>query len=833
VWSVTTATLPNNRILIISGGDWSLMMWPVRSTGQIAGEITPPPVTDAVSRTDDTDESSFRDVLGRGVLAAHLEELLVQLTGKQRAGTAVVHIDGRWGSGKSRLVTLLEQRMASAPTQGESRLRQPLVVRYDAWRESAVAPEWWSVATAINRAVRGERAVAARVAMTLINTVTRVARSVPVVIGAALLAAIVVARLSGLWSGNIQALGTALTVLTAVATVGLAAGRVFFWSAPAFGRLHLRAEDNPLGEVAAIVASLRRWSPREGSGQRLADTCLAVGGLAALAWLTGMVLSVPALRGDLTTAWEQLGEHEPPVVAALVASLLVGGAWLGRPRHHRSWPAGDQPRRPARIVRAVKMAGRLRRSRRPSAGPAEAPPRRSSLRRLGAVVVTAAAGVGAYLVFAMPMPSRLGQWVRQDPYPWAVAPVLVLAAAGAAWAASRGHRPRRPLLLVIDDLDRCPAERVVKLLETVHTLLRERPDVRVFPRWRCAAALVVLVLGDGRWVRCSFEKVYGDFQRLGSDVHGLGADFLQKVFDHVVLVPALSADQVQTYVDDVTEVSSWAITGRRARATATPPTLAHPRDAARTLEPEKPHAPRRPEPDPIADPALPARESPSDAAPALPDDPATAQAEALIASTTPGQVHGPQVREAIEQAPQQDQQRLAEEVAAKAASKEAIAAFSEHLLARYTPLMPANPRLVARVANTFGMLMALGLHVGHHEPQDYVARAAIIFVRFPALVDQLLSDPDPPVIDPAGSTGVSHNADASATGRLSWSRRDVQQVLRDEQGQLIDIVRLARCFGREYPPPIPSPQSPQPTTFSAVSPEADGATNRLTPPHQL
>jgi hypothetical protein len=195
-------------------------------------------------------------------------------------------------------------------------------------------------------------------------------------------------------------------------------------------------------------------------------------------------------------------------------------------------------------------------------------------------------------------------------------------------------------------------------------------------------------------------------------------------------------------------------------------------------------------------------------------------------------VYGARVREAIDQAPRHDQQRLAEEVAAKAASKEHFAAFSEHLLAGYAPLMPANPRLVARVANTFGMLMALRLHVGHREPQDYVARAAIAFVRFPALVDQLLSDPDPPELEPppdlkpaAQPHGSEVRADghASASTRRCWWRRDVQQVLRDEQGQLIDAVRLARCLGREYPPPVPSPG---PAAFPGVVSQPAGDAGR-------
>jgi hypothetical protein len=624
---------------------------------------------------------------------------------------------------------------------------------------------------------------------------------------------------------------------------------VFFWSAPAFGRLHFRAEDNPLGEIAAVVASLRRWSPRAGGGQRLADTVSTLGGLAALAWLAGVLWSVPTVRTDLDTGWQRLSEPARPVLAALVALLVVGGAWLGGPKRRQHRHPGDQPPRRPLVTRLVpwrvrwttrrlatavgraarwvfrapvRAAGAVRRSQRHPADQNGPGPGRQGLRRLGAVAVTAAASLGAYFAFRTPMPPPgLRPRVLQHPYWWAVTPGLVLIAAYAAWVALRAQRPRRPLLLVIDDLDRCPAERVVKLLETVHTLLRERPDVRFFPRWRRAATLVVLVLGDGRWVRCSFEKVYGDFQALGSEVHGLGADFLQKVFDHVVLVPALSADQVQTYVDDVTELSHWAVTGRRQGSTATRPPAAasppghadarRPASATRTGDPERSRAERatrRPEPTTAADDAQRSAQpadrdeaagADADRIDTSSDAPETRRAEALIASTTPGQVHGAEVRAAIDQAPRQDQQRLAEEVATKAASKEAVAAFSEHLLARYTPLMPANPRLVARVANTFGMLMALGLHVGHHEPGDYVARAAIMFVRFPALVDQLLSDPVPPVVDPA-ALGAARNGDAAASAGMSWSRPDVQEVLHDEQGQLVDIVRLARCFGRGYPP---------------------------------
>jgi hypothetical protein len=406
---------------------------------------------------------------------------------------------------------------------------------------------------------------------------------------------------------------------------------------------------------------------------------------------------------------------------------------------------------------------------------------------------------------------------------------------------------------------------VVKLLETVHTLLRERPDVRIFPEWRCAATLIVLVLGDGRWVRRSFEKEYEDFEQLGSNVHGLGADFLQKVFDHVVLVPALSADQVQAYVDDVTDVTPWAITGRQHRAALSPAqrVATSPMDGALALAPAaalppSDNAPTQP----------PAASEPGESGQPQPDHapgpPETDPADAKTRTRSPAHrrrtgafagacdhacrgAHrqhrsGSGARPAgacgDRAAPRQDQQRLAEDVAAKAASKEAISAFTEHLLATYTPLMPANPRLVTRVANTFGMLMALGLHVRHHEPEDYVVRAAILFVRFPALVDELLSGDDPPVIDPADrapAVDVPGNSAADAAKPTSWFRRDVQQVLRDEQGQLVDIVRLARCFGREYPPPTPAPTlSPGAKTLALPNgtPPGDGAATQFTQPRR-
>jgi len=210
---VATARLDDGRTVIVStGDDGSLILWPLRPNGQIANE---PSLTLRVRGLTVVDDETVGDALNRGVLAAHLEGLLVELTTKQRAGTAVVHVDGRWGAGKSTLVNLLVERLGSpqqpADERVKERLTDPVVVRYDAWRESTVAPEWWSLARSINMGVRSQRALATRVVMTVTGAVVRTARSGPVLVAGTVLVAMLVAWVSGAWKGDAGTVGKVLT----------------------------------------------------------------------------------------------------------------------------------------------------------------------------------------------------------------------------------------------------------------------------------------------------------------------------------------------------------------------------------------------------------------------------------------------------------------------------------------------------------------------------------------------------------------------------------------------------------------------------------------------
>lgn len=436
--------------------------------------------------------------------------------------------------------------------------------------------------------------------------------------------------------------------------------RNLFWSAPVLGRLHLRTDDNPLGEISSIVGQLRRWTPREGAQQRIADWLLTVG---------------LALSFSLAAAF-------PPATTAAI------------------WPA------------------------------------------IASVIV--------YCVFL----------------------------------ASIRHRPRRMVLLVIDDLDRCDGERVVRLLETIHTVLRERSTPRWGRTWRTPAPFGVLVLANGAWIRDSFRKHYETFDRsTGPDaVHDLGADFLQKIFDHSVLVPGLSPDQ--------TEDLMHVVAGTKYLA-------------ARTRTPRRPHA--------ALAPVIPADTDSSSAGPeSIPSTVRAVEEDAMIRPgepvATPNRPTTPSSA-VTTPAPASAQSGDQSEVRARADVRSAetdLGVGSQllvtHLLTDYHDILPGNPRLIIRVAASWAMLRAvarsLNLEAENEPANELLVRAAVIWVRFPVLVDRLLDADQPPVIDPADEACPA-----------AWRRRDVQQVLTMRDRTRVDIQDLAAYYGKFFAPEVAQPLS--------------------------
>ncbi|PPK66087.1 KAP-like P-loop domain-containing protein [Actinokineospora auranticolor] len=146
-------------------------VWGLAITVTVAA--TPWNARPAVSVRAQIDSARVEDKLGRRILAAHLEGLLGQLAAHSDSTNAVVHVDGPWGGGKSTLVKL---PLHDEHTHGPS-WTPPVVGDYEAWRDGAVAPEWWSLGAAIEREVRRSRPRVVRVVMQAWSVVARTLRS--------------------------------------------------------------------------------------------------------------------------------------------------------------------------------------------------------------------------------------------------------------------------------------------------------------------------------------------------------------------------------------------------------------------------------------------------------------------------------------------------------------------------------------------------------------------------------------------------------------------------------------------------------------------------------
>jgi hypothetical protein len=128
--------------------------------------------------------------------------------------------------------------------------------------------------------------------------------------------------------------------------------------------------------------------------------------------------------------------------------------------------------------------------------------------------------------------------------------VMMASARGADAALARSHDPfgalrtryrelveslDRPLVVFIDDLDRCDADYVVKLLEGVQTLFAD-------------AAVTYVVAGDRRWICDSYDQVYSGFApHMGRPGRPLGYHFLEKTFQLSAGVPELSESLRRRY----------------------------------------------------------------------------------------------------------------------------------------------------------------------------------------------------------------------------------------------------------------------------------------------
>ena len=124
---------------------------------------------------------------------------------------------------------------------------------------------------------------------------------------------------------------------------------------------------------------------------------------------------------------------------------------------------------------------------------------------------------------------------------------------------------RSPVLLLIDDLDRCPEAFVVDLLDAVQKLMRDSmPDANSRSGER-KPTLLVVVAADGRWVRNSYDNAYASLAHAVNEPGAtVGTLFLEKLFQLTVPVPGLSDELKAEYLRDLLAERPARPVGREA-----------------------------------------------------------------------------------------------------------------------------------------------------------------------------------------------------------------------------------------------------------------------------
>lgn len=95
---------------------------------------------------------------------------------------------------------------------------------------------------------------------------------------------------------------------------------------------------------------------------------------------------------------------------------------------------------------------------------------------------------------------------------------------------------KHPIVILIDDLDRCKDTYTVEFLDGVQTLFRN-------------ADVVFIIAADRRWIGTSYENVYNNFlTTIEESGRPLGSVFLDKIFQISTSMPAISAEAQEQYL---------------------------------------------------------------------------------------------------------------------------------------------------------------------------------------------------------------------------------------------------------------------------------------------
>jgi hypothetical protein len=98
---------------------------------------------------------------------------------------------------------------------------------------------------------------------------------------------------------------------------------------------------------------------------------------------------------------------------------------------------------------------------------------------------------------------------------------------------------RSPIIVLIDNLDRCRAEYVVEMLEGIQTILRHPQARKPMSLQRQPCPLIAFVVAADRgWLCDSYLHAYKDFEHSAHEPgRPFGLMFVDKIFDLTLHIP--------------------------------------------------------------------------------------------------------------------------------------------------------------------------------------------------------------------------------------------------------------------------------------------------------
>jgi hypothetical protein len=301
---------------------------------------------------------------------------------------------------------------------------------------------------------------------------------------------------------------------------------------------------------------------------------------------------------------------------------------------------------------------------------------------------------------------------------------------------------RQNVLLVLDDLDRCNEKFTVELLDAIQTLLRNPTTIgHDSAKTNHTPALVVLAVGDGRWLRAAYEHTYSVFSPYVKEPgRPLGNLFLDKLFQVRVDLPNPSRAQISDYLTSLLEVEAQRGAPKQEIG------------AIETLIREAP-------------------EQQDDGAHSL--DNRLSQIMAEASNLNPVQ--------------RQDLAAMALDTRRKDPHR---AERQRHLLEQYAEMVEPNPRAAKRFIMAYSIAFASHLVDPDPIPAQTLALWTLIAIRWPALAEWIRDELPDGSLEPVD---LDHHP-----SRLLADPR-VQRVIASEKGGPLDRDMLLRCCG--YPVP--------------------------------